>query len=56
MTRTYYLIAMAMLMFTAGVVVQIAAESLSDRVLAGVAIVGALAVVLANVNGKGDHH
>jgi hypothetical protein len=50
--RTLWLIFVAMVMFTAGVVVFVRASSLNDHLLAGVAILGALAVVVANVTGK----
>lgn len=53
MTRTLYLVGLAMIMFAAGVFVQVTADSLNERVLAGVAVLGSLAVVLANVT-NGD--
>jgi len=53
--RTLWLVFMAMLMFATGIVVFVTAKDLGEHLLAGVAIVGALAVVIANVfdNGKG---
>jgi hypothetical protein len=44
---------MAMVMFTAGIAVYVNGGNFNDHVLAGVAILGALAVVIANVVGNG---
>lgn len=54
MSRTLWLVVVAMTMFAAGLVVFIAAKDLGEHVLAGVAMLGALAIVVANVgtNGK----
>lgn len=54
MNRTLWLVFVSMLMFATGVAVFITAEDTPDHLLAGVAVLGALAVVVANVNGK-DH-
>lgn len=50
--RVLWLVGFAMVMFTAGVFVQFSAQDASDHVLGGVAILGAFAVIVANVDGK----
>ena len=54
MSRTAWLVIVAMLMFSAGAAVQTLADDTADRILGAVAILGAIAVVVANVNGKGE--
>jgi len=51
--RQLWLVLMAMIMFAAGVAVYINGGNFNDHVLGGVAILGALAVVIANVAGGG---
>ena len=51
--RTIWLVLVAMIMFTAGVSVYVNGGGFNDHVLAGVAILGSLAVVIANVRGNG---
>jgi hypothetical protein len=50
--RLVYLVVMAMAMFTVGVIVVVTARDLNDHLLGGAAILGAIAVVLANVFGE----
>lgn len=52
--RQLWLVFMAMVMFTAGAAVYINGGDLNDHILGGVAILGALAVVVANVTGNGN--
>lgn len=52
--RIVWLVLLAMTMFAAGVIVWVRANDTDEHILAGVAILGAIAVVLANVNGT--HH
>jgi hypothetical protein len=55
LTRTLWLVIVAMIMFAAGVFVVVGGRDMEERVLGGVAILGALAVVVTNVtNGKGE--
>lgn len=55
MSRTLWLVAIAMLMFAGGVVVFVRANDVDEHVLAGAAILGALAIVVTSVNGKDRH-
>lgn len=52
MSRTVWLVVFAMAMFTAGVIVMLTARTLIDYLLGGTAILGSLAVIVANINGK----
>ena len=46
--RALWLIGVGMLMFTGGVAVIVTAKSTSDNILGAIAVLGALAVVVAN--------
>jgi len=50
--RLLWLVGAAMVMFAVGVIVVIRADNLNDHLLGGVAVLGALAVVVANVTGE----
>jgi len=56
MTRTLWLVLIAMIMFAAGAFVVIEARDSGERVLGGIALLGAIAVVVTNVVGNGDDH
>lgn len=53
MTRTLWLVVVAMIMFAAGAFVVAFGTNRQERILGAVAVLGSLAVVVANVgNGK----
>jgi len=54
--RIAELVIIAMLMFTVGVLVFVFAKDTSEHLLGGAAILGAIAVVVANVRGNGKDH
>jgi peptidoglycan/LPS O-acetylase OafA/YrhL len=56
LTRTIFLVLVAMVMFAAGLFVFISANDREERILGGIAVLGSVAVVVANVvgNGKGN--
>jgi hypothetical protein len=55
-SRTLWLVLVAMIMFAAGALVIVIAHDAGERVLGGVAILSALVVVVTNVFGNGRGH
>jgi hypothetical protein len=54
LTRTLWLVLIAMVMFAAATYVLVSARDNEERVLAAVAILGAVAVIVGNVHGNGN--
>ena len=52
--RTLLLMGLAMVMFAGGAAVQLTANDAAEHVLGGLAILGAVAIVIAHVSGNGN--
>lgn len=52
--RLAWLVIVAMVMFAAGVIVYVRGGNANEHILGGVAILGAVAIVVANVTGDGQ--